>query len=115
MWQSQEVVRLLSAAHPGLTFEIRTELSGGDVVLDRSLASLATESPGVFTKELEVRAGGLWVCQVVVCQGCGGRWRRRQGGWCTWCKCAGAGGGVDCRSAGEPSSYATLRIAPPPP
>jgi porphobilinogen deaminase len=54
MWQAVHVRDALAAAWPGLTFEIRTEATIGDAVLDRHLSALATAaSPGVFTKELE--------------------------------------------------------------
>lgn len=57
MWQAKEVKRLLEAStttEGRFTFEIRTEIAQGDVVLDQHLASLAAAQPGIFTKELEV-------------------------------------------------------------
>ena len=54
LWQAYEVLRLLRASSPTARFLLQTELSSGDIDLVAPLATLASASPGVFTKELEV-------------------------------------------------------------
>ena len=61
MWQAKEIYRLLHNHPRGQTIikqygniEIHTEASLGDIILNQSLAALASSNPGIFTKELEV-------------------------------------------------------------
>jgi hydroxymethylbilane synthase len=54
LWQARHVHAELCAAHPAYTFEICTEATAGDHILDAHLATLAAQNPGLFTKELEV-------------------------------------------------------------
>jgi hypothetical protein len=53
LWQARAVKELLERSFPTSTFEIQTELTVGDRVLDTHLSTLASASPGLFTKELE--------------------------------------------------------------
>ncbi len=53
LWQARAVKLLLEKGFPHKTFEIKTELTVGDNVLDVHLATLASAAPGLFTKELE--------------------------------------------------------------
>lgn len=60
MWQAKEIFRLLHKHPRGQrikeqygTIEIHTEASLGDIILNQSLATLASSNPGIFTKELE--------------------------------------------------------------
>jgi hydroxymethylbilane synthase len=53
LWQAREILRQLEEAFPSKSFEIKTEISRGDIILDQHLSVLASSSPGIFTKELE--------------------------------------------------------------
>jgi hydroxymethylbilane synthase len=56
MIQSRLVQAMLAASHPSVDFEIASTSSLGDKNLLVPLAQLATGTPGLFTKELEVGA-----------------------------------------------------------
>ena len=51
LWQTEHVASRLRAAHPGIAIELVPLSTRGDVVLDRSLATIGGK--GLFLKELE--------------------------------------------------------------
>lgn len=51
LWQTNHVIDLLKAAHPGLTAEVKIISTKGDEILDRSLPSIGGK--GLFTEALE--------------------------------------------------------------
>ena len=53
MIQSRHIQSLLAQAHPTIEFSIVTSSTLGDEVLDKSLSTLGTNNPGLFTKNLE--------------------------------------------------------------
>jgi hydroxymethylbilane synthase len=53
MVQARHVQALLRTRFPEHEVAIESEPTSGDLILDKSLAELASQSPGLFTKELE--------------------------------------------------------------